>query len=96
MTALSAPLITMDKTRAHKDTRGPYSMIKLTKHSVDTFLDKLPPPSFYKILYLFIYINICTYTSLSIFMYLCAKSIPIANKLVSLANGYKQMLTVLN
>ena len=24
-------------------------------------------------------------------MYLCAKSIPIANKLVSLANGYEQM-----
>ena len=29
-------------------------------------------------------------------MYLCAKSIPIANKLVSLENGYKQMFTVLN
>ena len=29
-------------------------------------------------------------------MYLCAKSIPIANKLVPLANGYKQMLIVLN
>ena len=29
-------------------------------------------------------------------MYLCAKSIAIANKLVSLANGYKQMLIVLN
>ena len=29
-------------------------------------------------------------------MYLCAKSIPIANKLVSLENGYKQMLIMLN
>ena len=29
-------------------------------------------------------------------MYLCAKPIPIANKLVSLANRYKQMLIVLN
>ena len=29
-------------------------------------------------------------------MYLCAKSIPIASKLVSKANGYKQMLIVLN
>ena len=29
-------------------------------------------------------------------MYLCEKSIPIANKLVSLVNGYKQMLIVLN
>ena len=29
-------------------------------------------------------------------MYLCAKSIPIANKLVSFANGYKQMPTGLN
>ena len=29
-------------------------------------------------------------------MYICAKSIPIANKLVTLANGYKQMLIVLN
>ena len=28
-------------------------------------------------------------------MYLCGKSIPIANKLVTLANGYKQMLIVL-
>ena len=29
-------------------------------------------------------------------MYLCAKAIPIANKLVSLENGYKQMLIALN
>ena len=29
-------------------------------------------------------------------MYACTKSIPIANKLVSFAIGYKQMLTVLN
>ena len=29
-------------------------------------------------------------------MYLCAKSIPIENKLVSLENGYKQMPIVLN
>ena len=29
-------------------------------------------------------------------MYLCANSIPIANTLVSMANGYKQMLIVLN
>ena len=29
-------------------------------------------------------------------MSLCAKSIPIANKLVKLGNGYKQMLIVLN
>ena len=33
---------------------------------------------------------------LRIFMYLCAKSIPIANKHVSLENGYKQMLIVFN
>ena len=30
------------------------------------------------------------------FMYLCTKATPTENKLVSLANGYKQMLTVLN
>ena len=29
-------------------------------------------------------------------MYLCAKSIPIANKLVSFAKEYKQMLIMLN
>ena len=37
-----------------------------------------------------------TVTILRIFKYLCAKSIPIANKLVSFANRYKQMLIVLN
>ena len=30
------------------------------------------------------------------FKYRCTKSIPIANKLGSFANGYKQVLTVLN
>ena len=43
-----------------------------------------------------LHININTYTFLRIFMYLCAKSIQIASKLVSLAYGYKQMLIVLN
>ena len=33
---------------------------------------------------------------LRIFMYLCAKSIQIAKKLVSRENGYNQMLVVLN
>ena len=44
----------------------------------------------------YLYINKYTYTILRIFMYLCAKSRPIANKPVSITNGYKQMLIVLN
>ena len=45
---------------------------------------------------IYLFINVNTYTILRIFMYLCAKFIPIANKPVSFANGYKQMLIVLN
>ena len=50
---------------------------------------------------LYLYINIHTCTILRMFKYLDtyflnAKSIPIANKLVSLANGNKQMPIVLN
>ena len=58
-------------------------------------MDEFLPPHFIKY-DIYLYINIYTYTSLRIFMYLCAKSIPKANKLVSLENGYKQMITVLN
>ena len=53
MTAWSTPLITMDKTRAGRDTRCPYSKIKLTKLPLNNSLDKFPPPSFYKIWYIF-------------------------------------------
>ena len=67
VTACSTPLITMDTTQAHKDTRCPYSKIKLTKLSVDNLLDKLPPPQFIKYDF-FLYINIYTYTILRIYM----------------------------
>ena len=72
MTASSTPLITMDKIRAHKDTRCPYSKIKLTKLSVDNLLDKLPsPPHFIKYdiyLYLLIYIHMQAYAYLCIYV----------------------------
>ena len=87
VTASSTPLISMDKTRACRDTLCPYSKIELTKLSLNISLDRFPPPHFMKY---------DIYTSLSIFMHLCAKSIPIANKLVPLENGYSQLLTVLN
>ena len=85
----------MDKTWERSDTRCPYSKIKLTKLSLNNSLDKFPAPLVLKNM-IFLYSNIFAYTILRIFMYLCAKSIPIANKLVSLENGYRQMLTVLN
>ena len=53
VTAWSTPLITIDKTRAGRDTRCPYSKIKLTKLPLNNSLDKFPPPSFYKIWYIF-------------------------------------------
>ena len=59
-------------------------------------MDKFPPPFIFIKYDIYLYFNIYTYTILRIFMYLGAKPIPIANKLVSLANGYKQMLKVLN
>ena len=59
-------------------------------------MNKFPPPFIFMKYDIYLYIIIYTYTILRIFMYLCAKSITIANKLVSLANGYKQMLIVLN
>ena len=46
VTASSTPLNTMDKTRAHKGTRCPYSMIKLIKLLLKNSLDKFPPLSF--------------------------------------------------
>ena len=54
VTAWHTPLIIMDKTRACRDTRCPYSKIKLTKLSINNFLDKFLPPSFYK-MYIIIY-----------------------------------------
>ena len=65
--AWSTPLITMDKTGARRDMLCPYSKIKLTKLSLNTLLDKIPPPHFYDI---YLIINIHTYTILSKFIYL--------------------------
>ena len=46
VTAWSTPLVTRDKTRRCRDTRCPYSKIKLTKLSLKNLLDKFRSPSF--------------------------------------------------
>ena len=98
VTACSTPLISKDKTRAHRDMLCHYSKIKLTKLPLNNYLDKLlhPPPLIFIKYGIHLYINIYTYTILRLFIYLCAKSIKIAKKLVSWENGYTQMHIVLN
>ena len=49
VTACSTPSITMDKTRARRDTHRPYSKIKLIKLRLKNSLDKFPPPYFSEI-----------------------------------------------
>ena len=96
VTAWSTPSITMDKTRAFRDTHCPYLKIKLKKLLLKILLDRFPIPLIFIKYDICLYNNISTYIILRNFLYLCAKSLPIANKLVSFANGYKQMLIVLN
>ena len=97
LSAWSTPSFTMDKTRAYRDTRSPYLENKLTKLLIKILLDKFPLHSIIKnMIYIYkkiIHIHIQSYA------YLCKyveKPIPITNKLVSFANGCKQMLLVLN
>ena len=71
VTTSSTPLITMDKTRAGRDTRCPYSKTKLTKLPSNNSLDKLPPPHFIKydtFLYINIYIHTLSYAYLYIYV----------------------------
>ena len=65
LTAWSTPLITMDKTRAHRDILRPYSKIKLIKPSLYNSLDKYPP--FWRYIFIYLYANKNTYMILRIF-----------------------------
>ena len=88
VTACSTPSIAMDKTWARRDTHGPSSKIKLIKLPLNSLLDKLTPPYFLKKNEIYLYNIINTHTILRILLYLLAKPIPIAKKLLSLENGY--------
>ena len=95
VTAWSTPLITIEKTWAHRDMLCPYLKTKLT--NCNQLIRWIKSPHVYEI---YLYINIHIYNPIYIFIsrYLFhyrAKSIQIAKKLVSLENGYKQMLIVL-
>ena len=69
VTAYSTPLITMDKTRAHRDMLCPYLKAKLTKLSLPIRWINFLPPHFIKY-DTYLYNNIYIYTILRIFIYL--------------------------
>ena len=89
VTAWSTPLITLDKTRARRDMLCPYSKIKTDKTPTKYFAGLISSPLIFIKYDTYLLIKIYTYTILRIFLYLCAKSRKIANKFVSLGNGYK-------
>ena len=103
VTACSTPSNTMHKYRACRDTRCPYSKIKVTKISLNNSLDKFPPLILKNMIYIYIIILIHIQSYVHLYIYIFrylfhyyAKSIPVANKLVSSPKGNKQMLIVLN
>ena len=69
VTAYSTPLITIDKTRAHRDMLCPYLKTKLTKLSLPIRWINCLPPHFIKY-DTYLYINIYIYTILLIVIYL--------------------------